>query len=83
MAQNPSISFTTSKGKEYRFVLGGSADDGLAGFVIIMFAFILLSSLVISGAGFALGNLIAGFVGLTLFLSPFAVIAFASRIHRS
>jgi hypothetical protein len=48
-----------------------------------MFAFVILASLIISISGFALGNLIAGFVGLALFLSPFAVIAFASKITRS
>lgn len=83
MAQNPSISFTNSKGVEYKFILGGPADNGLAAFVIIMFAFILLGSLIISISGFALGNLIAGFIGLALFISPFAVIAFASKIHRN
>lgn len=84
MAQNPSISFTNSKGKEYRFVLASENNDGLhTAFAVSMFAFVILASLIISISGFALGNLITGFVGLALFISPFAVIAFASKISRS
>ena len=84
MAQNPSISFTSSTGKEYRFVLEGQPNDGLhTAFIVGMFAFVLLVSLIISISGFALGNVIMGFVGLALFLSPFAVIAFAAKINRS
>lgn len=84
MAQNPSISFTTAEGKEYRFVLAGQPNDGLNTlFIVSMFGFILLSSLIISISGFALGNVLMGFLGLALFLSPFAVIAFAAKINRN
>lgn len=84
MAQNPSISFTTSTGKEYRFVLSGQPNAVIpTGLILGMFGFIILAALILTIAGFAVGNLIIGFLGLALLIAPFTLIAYATKVSRS
>lgn len=84
MAQDPSVSVHSSNGTEYRFILAGGPNDGLnTVFILTLFAFVIITSLIVGIAGFVQGNMAQGFLGLALLILPFIGIALSTKVTRS